>query len=149
MGTLSILITFSEQTLIEDTETQLQMAIEVIDLRGVAEVRINNFDYRSFDNKQQILSINSKRAVVSYKQQGIILKGHVIVTSADGSRLESNLVKWDTSKDLFKVDGAFVMSMGREKVFGRDTCFDRNLKIVGNKHVNLNQMEAKQCYTKL
>ena len=138
-----------EENLENQTEPQSDIENELIDLSGVAQIEVDNFDYQIFENKTQTLSINCKRAIASYKQQDVVLRGHVIITSADGSRLESNHVKWDINKDLFKVDGIFFLSKKGKKLFGRAICVDKNLNYSESENGKLTEMEAKKCYTKL
>jgi hypothetical protein len=127
----------------------IELTIGGIDLSDVAEVRVKNLDYQLFDNGKQVLSVQSKRAVASYKRPEMILRGHVTIIAADRSKLESNHVKWDMKKKQFEVDGAYVLSRNGKKMFGKDTCVDRNLNVIGITQSRELEKEVQKCFAKL
>jgi len=120
-----------------------------IDLGNVSEVRINNFDYQVFYEGDLFFSIQSKRAMASYKQSGIVLRGHVIVKTAEGSTLESNYVKWDIEKQHFTVNGIYVINRNGVKTTGRNISVDAQLNSVEARNAKVKRKEAEKCFAKL
>lgn len=120
-----------------------------IDLGNVSEVRVNNFDYNVFYDNDLFFAIQSKRAIVSYKHSGIVLRGHVIIKTADGSTLESNRVKWDIENQLFTVKGIYVINHNGVKSIGRDICVDAQLNSIKAQHAKFKQKENQGCFAKL
>jgi len=127
---------------------RIEVTVGDIDLSGVAQVSVNDFDYQSFSDRKLALSVQSKRAVASYKRPEMILRGHVTITAADGSKLESNRVKWDMKKNQFEVDGVYVLSRNGKKMFGKDTYVDRNLNVVGVAQARVLEKEVQKCFAK-
>jgi len=120
-----------------------------IDLGNVSEARINNFDYRVFLDDDLFFAIQSKRAVVSYEySDDIVLHGHVKITIADGSTLESNYIKWDVKKQHFSVNGVYVLNRGGVITTGKGICVDAQLKSVEGKYAKSERKE-QICVTKL
>jgi lipopolysaccharide assembly outer membrane protein LptD (OstA) len=120
-----------------------------IDLSNVSEVRINNFDYQVFYEDDLFLSIQSKRAMASYKHSGIVLRGHVIIKTADGSTLESNYVKWDIENQHFTVNGIYVINRNGVKTTGRNISVDAQLNNVKGQNAKVKRKEAEKCFAKL
>ena len=120
-----------------------------IDLGNVSEVRVNNFDYKVFYDDDLFFAIQSKRAIVSYKHSGIVLRGHVIIKTADGSTLESNRAKWDIENQLFTVKGIYVINHNGVKSMGRDICVDARLNSIKAQHAKFKQKENQECFAKL
>ena len=75
-----------------------------IDFGNISEVHVYNFDYKMLYDDELFFAIQSKRAIVSYKHSGVVLRGHVTIKTADGSTLESNYVEWDIKKQQFSVN---------------------------------------------
>jgi len=120
-----------------------------IDLGNVSEVRINNFDYQVFYEGDLFFSIQSKRAMASYKHSGIVLRGHVIIKTADGSTLESNYVKWDIEKRHFTVNGIYVINRNGVKTTGRNISVDAQLNSVEAQNAKVKRKENQECFAKL
>lgn len=120
-----------------------------IDLGNVSEVRVNNFDYKVFYDDDLFFAVQSKRAIVSYKHSGIVLRGHVIIKTADGSTLESNRVKWDIENQLFTVKGIYVINHNGVKSIGRNICVDAQLNSIKAQHAKFKQKENQECFAKL
>ena len=120
-----------------------------IDLGNVSEVRVNNFDYKVFYDDDLFFAVQSKRAMASYKHSGIVLRGHVIIKTADGSTLESNRVKWDIENQLFTVKGIYVINHNGVKSMGRDICVDAQLNSIKAQHAKFKQKENQECFAKL
>jgi len=120
-----------------------------IDLGNVSEVCVNNFDYKVFHDDDLFFGIQSRRAIASYKRSGIVLRGHVIITTADGSTLETNYVKWDIENQLFTVKGIYVINRNGVKSIGRNICVNTELNNIKPQHAKFKQKEDKQCFAKL
>jgi hypothetical protein len=114
-----------------DTRGYWRANVNNIDLSNTCEVVINNFDCRIFDGDALRLAVQSRRAVADLdKPQQIMLRGHVVITAADGSTLESNHVRWDTKKCYFRTDGTYFLNHNGEKTRGKDICVDSQLNTV-------------------
>jgi hypothetical protein len=120
-----------------------------IDFGNVSEVRVNNFHYKVFYDDDLFFAIQSKRAIVSYKQSGVVLRGHVTIKSADGSTLESNHIMWDVKKQHFSVNGLYTLNRGGIKTMGKDICVDAQLNNVKVKRAEFKQKEDQKCLAKL
>jgi hypothetical protein len=101
-----------------------------IDLSNVSEAWLKNLDYQIFDNGMLSLGIQSKRAHVSYKPPEITLSGHVKITAADGSTLESNHIIWDTRKCCFRADGTYFLNCNGRKTSGKGIYVDSQLNTI-------------------
>jgi hypothetical protein len=95
---------------------------------GVSEVYANNFDCRFFHENGLTLSIRCKRAAASYKNSNIELRGHVIIKTGDGAVLESNFVEWDENRNIFNVNGSYILNRNGSVKTGRNASFNSELK---------------------
>lgn len=123
--------------------------VNSIDLGNISEVRINNFDYKVFFDDDLFFAIQSKRAMATYKQSELALRGHVIITAADGSTLESNYIKWDIENQHFTVNGIYVLDRNGVKTIGKDICVDAALNALERQHAESERKERKKCFAKL
>ena len=127
-------LTTSSRALIETIDKLLHRTdvwrINNLDVGGVSEVGINNFDYKLFYDGALFFGVESKRAMVSYKHSGLILRGHAKISIADGSTLESNYIEWDVKNQHFTVDGGYVLNRGGRVTIGKDICVDDKLNIM-------------------
>lgn len=101
-----------------------------IDLSNVSEIRIKNLDYKIFNNGVLLLGVRCKRARVSCKSPEIILRGHATITTANGSTLESNCIKWNAEKQRFTAYGGYVLNRDGMKITGKGICLDAQLNTV-------------------
>lgn len=120
-----------------------------IDLGNVSEVHVNNFNYKVFYDDDLFFSIQSKRAIASYKRPGIILRGHAKIKTANGSTLESNYIKWDIKKQHFSANGVYVLNRGGMVKTGKDICVDAQLNSVKVQHAKVKGKESQKCFAKL
>jgi hypothetical protein len=127
-------LTINSRALIETIDKLLHRTdgwrINNLDVGGVSEVGINNFDYKLFYDGELFFRVESKRAMVSYKHSGLILRGHAKLSIADGSTLESNYIEWDVKNQYFTVDGRYVLNRGGRVTIGKDICVDDKLNIM-------------------
>jgi hypothetical protein len=102
-----------------------------IDVSNTTEVCVAGLDYKVFCDGTLLISVRSRRAMISSKRPDVVtLRGRVIVEAADGSILESNRVVWDIRKNHFKVEGTYFLSRNGGKIHGKDICVDDKLNIV-------------------
>lgn len=120
-----------------------------LDLGNVSEVRINNFDCKAFCDGDSFFSVQCKRAIASYKHPELVLRGHVIIKTADGSTLESNHVRWDTKKQHFTVKGVYVLNRKGVETMGRDICVDAQLNNIKTENAKAERKEGQGCFAKL
>lgn len=120
-----------------------------IDLGNVSEVRINNFDYKMLYDDKLFFTVQSKRAIVSYKHSGVVLRGHVIIKTANGSTLESNYVKWDIENQHFTVNGVYAINCNGVKTTGRNISVDAQLNSVEAQNAKVKRKENQKCFVKL
>ena len=126
-----------------------KLTIPGIELSDIGEVRVSNFDYQVFYDGQLSFGVQGKRVIASYKQPDVILRGHVIITASDGSTLECNYAKWNVKKELFKIDGVYVLNRGGETISGKYICVDSQLNFIEAKHAKSKQKETRECFAKL
>jgi hypothetical protein len=129
------------------TEAGNSLAID-IDFSNSTEVRIKDFCYQVFDDGRRYFFVKSKRAIISSKWPEVMLRGHVILTAADGSTLESNWVKWDTERDYFTVCAAYVLNRNGVEVKGKKICVDRSLNKAEKEYSKFEQKEEMKCFAK-
>jgi hypothetical protein len=108
-----------------------------IDLSNTIEVTIDNLDCRMFDDGALRLAVQCRRAVVDSGWPLVTLRGHVTITSADGSTLESNYVKWDTKRQSFTADGMYILRRAGAQIAGKGIRVDSNLNITNVKNAKL------------
>lgn len=117
-------------------KTKLKILFPEFDLSDISEIAISNFSYvEDFDGKTQ-LQVTSARAYSSYKTKGLSLRGNVIVTSADGARLQCNNLTWDYDNRTFKVNGVAILNRDENVFKSKDTLFNGELLPVGKYPVN-------------
>ena len=110
-------------------------------LEQAREITIDDFDCGIFDENDLRLRVQSSRAIVNSDWPLVTLRGHVIITGADGSTLESNHVKWDTKKQSFTADGTYFLRRGDSRIAGKGIRVDSNLNIMNVKNAKL----EKEC----
>ena len=126
----------------------LELTVPGIEFGDVGEVKVNGFEHQVFYDGVMLFGVQGKRAIVSYRQPGVTLRGHVIITASDGSTLECNHAEWDVKKGLFEIDGVYVLNRGGETISGEYICVDSQLSSINNKQVKYNQRETEECFVK-
>jgi len=126
-----------------------KLTIPGVELSDIGEVRVSDFSCQVFYDEELSFGVQSKRVIASYKQPDMILRGHVIITASDGSTLECNYAEWDVKKELFKIDGVYVLNRGGETISGKYIYVDTQLNFVEVKHAKSKQKEIKKCFAKL
>jgi hypothetical protein len=127
----------------------MEIRIDRPDISDAGQVLVENFDYRIFYEGKPRLSISSKRAVAAWDQSGILLRGGVVVTAADGATLRTNRLQWDPKRKLFAIDGNYLLSRGDSLAAGRNICLDEHLYEVENVlTVTHNEISEEKNYAK-
>ena len=107
-----------------------------IDVSNAMQISVDNFQYQKINGENHLqFGIECKKAAFSYKSDDIMLRGHVIVSSSNGRRLESNRIKWDVRKQLFRVEGMYVLQTHEHRQRGKGIWVDEQLNIVNEKYV--------------
>ena len=106
-----------------------------IDLGNATVLAIDNFECSFFDNDDLLLSVRSKRAIINSGWPQVTLRGHVIITCPDGSRLETNQARWDTKKHSFTADGQYFLRRGDNQIAGKGICVDNKLNILKSRNI--------------
>jgi hypothetical protein len=102
-----------------------------VDISNTSEVCVTNFDYKVLCDGAPLLSVRSRRAATSIKRPDVVtLRGHVTISTGDGTTLESNCVIWDIAKQQFAVDGTYFLTRNGKKIRGKDICVDDRLNVV-------------------
>ncbi|NLH18269.1 MAG: hypothetical protein GX455_16975 [Phycisphaerae bacterium] len=105
----------------------IELRVERPDFSDASQVIVDDFDYRVLVEGHSSLAIVSKRAVASYEESGILLRGGVTITANDGATLRANRVRWDPKRGSFTVEGNFLLSRGDSQTAGRAICLDEQL----------------------
>ena len=139
---------YFKNNLIETNATGLSplFAHMAADLGAVAELRIHDFRCNFLDSQCTILSLKSKRAVVSYKSSAVTLRGHVLITAANRATLESNCVTWDINNQRFVASGGYVLTRGKSRTSGRNICVDAELNVIGKQYAKSTKGEEDPWY---
>lgn len=105
----------------------IEIRVQSPDFSDASQVIVEDFDYRVLVEGRSSLSIVSKRAVASYEESGILLRGGVTITADDGTTLRANRVRWDPKRGSFTVDGNYLLSRVDSQTAGRMICLDEQL----------------------
>ncbi len=119
-----------------------------VDFGNVSEAYISDFDCRVFLDGSLDLAVTSNRAVASYKQAGLLLRGHVIIRTADDSRLETNCLVWDFRRQQFIVDGPYLLSRNGTKTTGKSIRLDTKLNNIDTSAAKADSQEVLKCLAK-
>ena len=123
--------------------------INNIDLSNIAEVYISDFDYKLFHDYQPYLSVHCKRAEVSYKRPGILLRGHVTIKGLNGDMLQCNCLTWDVTDNHFITNGPCILQRNSRVITGADLSVDYQLNILDSKGNLAKKQEEQKCLVKL
>jgi hypothetical protein len=123
--------------------------LHTIDVSNAMQICVDNFQYKILNADNHLhFSLECRKASFSYGSDDIFLRGHVILTASDGRRLESNRIKWDVRKHLFRVEGMYVLQAREHKQRGKEIWVNEQLNIVSGKYVEKNQGKEKPCLAK-
>lgn len=99
-----------------------------VDFNNISKLSVNNFQYNRFFNEDLEFSLKCKKAETSDDQSGLALRGHVIIETNNGSKLETNRVFWNMNNETFQVTGNYFLNQNGTVKTGRNICLDMNLK---------------------
>ena len=123
--------------------------VKNIDFGNVSEVRVDDFDYKVFRDGDLSFAIQSSKAIVSYKQSGILLRGRITLRTADGSTLKSSHVRWEVQEQRFIARGGSVLNRGGVRTTGKGICVDARLNRIGTVQTKLKDKEEQKWHAKL
>lgn len=93
------------------------------DVSNTTEILVRDFEYTLFFDHRRDLDIKCMRAAVESWPR-ISLRGCVMVTAADGSRLQTNKAVWDARANTFLVPGSYYLTKNATSSTGRRVKFD-------------------------
>jgi hypothetical protein len=108
----------------------MEIRVDRPDVSDAGQLLVENFDYRIFLEGRPRLSIRSKRAFASWEESGILLRGGVAITAADGPTVRSNRIRWDTRNHLFSVEDNYLLTQGSSQTAGNKIYLDEQLRII-------------------
>ncbi len=112
---------------------------------NVSEVYADRFDCKFFSEDTLLLSVNCRKAMASYGNSNIELRGHVTIKTKDGITLESNYVEWDVRNNIFNVRGLYSLNRNGAVKTGRNACFDFTLNEVSTRQAKNYVKEEHKC----
>ena len=99
-----------------------------VDFNNISKLSVTDFQYNRFFDEELEFSLTCKKAETSDDQSVLSLRGHVVITTGNGSKLETNRVFWDMNNETFQVKGNYFLNHNGTFKTGRNTCFDVTLK---------------------
>jgi hypothetical protein len=108
----------------------IEIQVDRPDVSDAGQFLVENFDYRVVSDGQPRLSIRSKRAFASWEESGILLRGGVMITAADGPTVRSNRIRWDTRNHVFSVEDNYLLTQGPSQTAGNKIYLDEQLHII-------------------
>jgi hypothetical protein len=108
----------------------MEIRVDRPDVSDAGQLLVENFDYQIVFEGRPRLSIRSKRAFASWEESGILLRGGVMITAADGPTVRSNRIRWDTRNHLFSVEDNYLLTQGPSQTAGNKIYLDEQLHII-------------------
>lgn len=140
---------FIEQIGNQLTDPMRGWRIKNIDFGNVSEIRVDDFDYKVFRDGDLACAIQSSKAMLSYKQSGVVLRGRITITTADGSTLKSSHIKWEVPEQRFIARGVYVLDRNGLRTTGKGICVDARLNRIGTVQTKLKYKEQQEWHAKL
>ncbi len=127
----------------------MEIQIDRPDFTDAGEIIVEDLDYRVFFEGKQHCAIVGKRALASHGTSGILLRGGVVITAADGTVLRANRIDWNPKKETFTVDGNYLLCRDGIQTAGRTICLDEQLGAIEDvRTVAHNEMSEGTNYAK-
>jgi hypothetical protein len=104
------------------------------DISNTTEILADNFSYKVFEDDKLFFELSSKKAYASYRQSGLLLRGNVTITTADGRNLRCSSLKWDIDKGQFIINGSCVLTNNGIKTVCKNICVDSRLNDIKTKY---------------
>jgi hypothetical protein len=108
----------------------MEIRIDRPDVSDAGQLLVEHFDYQIFLEGRPRLSIRSKRALASWEESGILLRGGVVVTADDGPTVRSNRIRWDFRNHVFSVEDNYLLTQGPSQTAGKTVYLDEQLHII-------------------
>ena len=99
-------------------------------LNDIAHVEIHGFAWDVVEQGACTLQVHCRRALLHPRDNCVGLRGHVRISTADGTVLESNRVLWHPDKRRFRVEGGFLLTQDGRRSTGSGIWFDERLRPV-------------------
>jgi hypothetical protein len=99
-----------------------------LDVSNATKVIVRNLNYCLFADGDPNLSIRCANAIIANPASEVILRGCVVITTGDGSKLMSNCVRWNMEANQFTVPETFVLSRHGSLARGRGIRCDNRLE---------------------
>lgn len=121
----------------------MEIRVDRPDVSDAGQIVVENFDYRIVCEGRPRLSIACKRAMASWDQSGILLRGGVVVTAADGGTVRSNRIRWIPRDRVFSVEDNFLLTAGPTRIAGKSIYLDEQLHIIDAAQAVSNRHQAE------
>lgn len=118
-----------------------------VDFRNLTKLFVQGFRFDEYVNGTPRLRIESGIAQTMGHTQGLVLRGHVMISDSNGTLLESNHVVWDMKNELLIAKGLYALRRDGISATGRDICVDMKLNEISvSKNQPSDEKESLPCY---
>ena len=101
-----------------------------VSFKNISRIFVNDFHYANISNDVLKIEIESKTARTSLQETGLVLRGHVVIKTGSGAKLQCNHVIWDIKNSKFDAKGVYALSNKGDVKTGKDICLDISLNQV-------------------
>ena len=101
-----------------------------VDLRNVAELRVNDLQIEVHTGGVLTLGVSSTRAFLSSNSDQVVLRGAVTLRSVGGKILHSSEVHWDLKGRSFHVPSSYVLVINGRGQHGYGIDCDEQLQVI-------------------
>ena len=120
-----------------------------VDFRNIVKLFIVDLQFDHFRSGTPDLSVQSKTARTHPEQSGLLLRGHVVIDTHDGKKLQCNKVVWDMTDETFTAKGRYALDHDGMRRTGENIRLDRNLnEITVSQNTSMNNKEMQKCYAR-
>lgn len=123
---------------------EMEIQVDRPDVSDAGQLLVENFDYQIVYEGKPRLSISSKRAFASWEDPGILLRGGVVVTAADGGTVRSNRIRWNPRDRVFSVEDNYLLTQGPSRSAGKSVYLDEQLNIIDAARAASNQYQPER-----
>ena len=137
-------------SLLEQLRSISKKKSTIQELAKAVQVDIDGFNFNWLHNHQSQLAIQSKRTLwAAQNLNHIILRGAVKIQMPE-NKIQSNEVVWDIQKQIFYINGSYVLTTQNNKKIGRNICLDAQLNILDSQNTLVTiQKGETQCIAKI
>ena len=122
---------FSKDVGFSDKEKNYSINYHV-DFSNISKLSIIDFKYNRFLDEEIEFSLKCKKAETCFDKSALVLRGHVIIKTGSGAKLETNHVIWNLQEETFQAKGIYFLNENGVLKKGKDVCLNMNLKEVQN-----------------